>query len=62
MKKYRKSGKLHRFYDWTAGCIAVTDDEIDYVYQNTAGVTPIRILQQSCSIYRSGFEGCRTGL
>ena len=45
LKKYRKLGKLHRFYDWTAGCIAVTDEEVDYLYANTAVNTPIRILQ-----------------
>jgi len=45
LKKYRKLGKLHRFYDWTAGCIAVTDEEVDYLYENTAVGTPIRILQ-----------------
>ena len=45
LKKYRKLGKLHRFYDWTAGCIAVTDEEVDYLYENTAVNTPIRILQ-----------------
>jgi murein L,D-transpeptidase YafK len=44
LKKYRKLGKLHRFYDWTAGCIAVTDEEVDYLYENTAVGTPIRIL------------------
>lgn len=44
LKKYRKLGKLHRFYDWTAGCIAVTDEEVDYLYENTAIGTPIRIL------------------
>jgi murein L,D-transpeptidase YafK len=44
LKKYRKLGKLHRFYDWTAGCIAITDEEVDYLYENTAVGTPIRIL------------------
>jgi murein L,D-transpeptidase YafK len=44
LKKYRKLGKLHRFYDWTAGCIAVTDEEVDYLYENTSVGTPIRIL------------------
>ena len=44
LKKYRKLGKLHRFYDWTAGCIAITDEEVDYLYENTALGTPIRIL------------------
>jgi len=44
LKKYSKLGKLHRFYDWTAGCIAITDEEVDYLYENTAVGTPIRIL------------------
>lgn len=44
LKKYRKLGKLHRFYDWTAGCIAITDEEVDYLYEYTADGTPIRIL------------------
>lgn len=25
-------GKFHRLKDWTAGCIAVTDDEVDELY------------------------------
>jgi len=25
-------GRLHRRYDWTAGCIAVTDEEIDEIW------------------------------
>lgn len=25
--------KFHRWQDWTAGCIAVTDDEIDELYE-----------------------------
>jgi murein L,D-transpeptidase YafK len=28
-------GKFHRFADWTAGCIALTDDEMDEVYNHT---------------------------
>jgi murein L,D-transpeptidase YafK len=44
LKKYRKLRELHRFYDWTAGCIAITDEEVDYLYENTAVGTPIRIL------------------
>ena len=27
-----KIGKLHLMYDWTAGCIAVTNKEIDEIY------------------------------
>lgn len=26
-------GKFHRFFNWTRGCIAVTDEEIDELYQ-----------------------------
>ena len=44
LNKYKKLGKMHRFYDWTAGCIAITDEEMDYLYENTAIGTPIRIL------------------
>lgn len=29
-------GKLHRWKDWTAGCIAVTDQEIDELYDAVA--------------------------
>ncbi len=25
-------GKFHRWYDWTAGCIAVTNDEVEELY------------------------------
>jgi len=36
-------GKLHRFKDWTAGCIAVTDSEIEELYDNVAIGTKIVI-------------------
>jgi murein L,D-transpeptidase YafK len=26
-------GKFHRFLDWTAGCIALTDNEVDELYR-----------------------------
>ena len=40
--KYHYFGKFHRYYDWTEGCIAVTDDEIDQIYKATkVGVTII---------------------
>jgi murein L,D-transpeptidase YafK len=29
-------GKFHRFYDWTDGCIAVTNQEMEELYQNVA--------------------------
>ena len=32
-KRYAKVGKLHTLSDWTLGCIAVTNDEIDELYK-----------------------------
>ena len=36
-------GALHRRLDWTAGCIAVTDREIEEIWQAVADGTPIEI-------------------
>ena len=36
-------GKFQRFFDWTAGCIALTDAEIDELYEHTPIGTPIEI-------------------
>jgi murein L,D-transpeptidase YafK len=36
-------GKFHRWKDWTNGCIGVTDEEIDELYQHTPIGTPIVI-------------------
>jgi murein L,D-transpeptidase YafK len=36
-------GKLHRYYDWTNGCIAVTDGEIEEIWQMVKDGTPIEI-------------------
>ncbi len=36
-------GKFHRWYDWTAGCIAVTDHEIDQIYKAAKVGIPITI-------------------
>ena len=37
-------GKLHRMLDWTAGCVALTDDEVDELYNSVEIGTPILIL------------------
>ena len=34
MRKWTKFGRLHRFIDWTGGCIAVSNSEIDELYKN----------------------------
>jgi murein L,D-transpeptidase YafK len=36
-------GKFHRLFNWTAGCIAVTDKEIDELYKSVDLGTPIII-------------------
>jgi murein L,D-transpeptidase YafK len=36
-------GRLHRIFDWTDGCIAVTDAEIDEIWRSVADGTPIEI-------------------
>ncbi len=36
-------GATHRTVDWTAGCIAVTDDEIDEVWNLVPVGTPVEI-------------------
>ena len=35
--------KFHRWKDWTLGCIAVTDDEVDELYRAVKIGTPIEI-------------------
>jgi murein L,D-transpeptidase YafK len=37
-------GKFHRYYDWTDGCIAVTNSEIEEIYQMVDDGTPIEIM------------------
>jgi murein L,D-transpeptidase YafK len=36
-------GKSHRLVDWTEGCIAVTNPEIEWLWQNIPDGTPILI-------------------
>jgi len=40
---WRGLGRLHRARDWTLGCIAVTDEEIEEVWRLVANGTPIEI-------------------
>jgi murein L,D-transpeptidase YafK len=37
------AGEMHRHYDWTDGCIAVTDAEMDEIWQAVADGTPVEI-------------------
>jgi murein L,D-transpeptidase YafK len=36
-------GAAHRLYDWTLGCIAVTDDEIEEIWNMVPVGTPVEI-------------------
>ncbi|HEX4638125.1 MAG TPA: L,D-transpeptidase family protein [Chthoniobacterales bacterium] len=38
-------GSFHRMHDWTAGCVALTDEEIEELYRVTPDWTPIEIRQ-----------------
>lgn len=40
---FSKLGKLHRYKDWTNGCIAVTNAEIEEIWQLVQDGTPIEI-------------------
>lgn len=41
--KLKSAGKLHRTSDWTDGCIAVTNPEIEEIWQLVPDGTPIEI-------------------
>ena len=42
---YGFTGKFHRWIDWTQGCIAITNKEIEELYHNVPLDTPIEILE-----------------
>ncbi len=37
-------GKFQRWSDWTWGCVAVTNDEIDELYEHVSVGTPVTIM------------------
>jgi L,D-peptidoglycan transpeptidase YkuD (ErfK/YbiS/YcfS/YnhG family) len=41
--KFGWPGAAHRDYDWTEGCVAVTNEEIDEVWPIVARGTPVEI-------------------
>lgn len=43
-EKMEWAGKYHRFYNWTKGCIAVTNSEMDELWRAISDGTPIYIL------------------
>jgi murein L,D-transpeptidase YafK len=38
-----KVGAAHRLYDWTLGCVAVTDEEIDEIWKLVPVGTPVEL-------------------
>jgi murein L,D-transpeptidase YafK len=42
-KRWVRFGKLHRLSDWTRGCIAVTNEEIDEIYEYVEKRCPVLI-------------------
>ncbi|MFP5226557.1 MAG: murein L,D-transpeptidase family protein [Acidobacteriota bacterium] len=42
-KQYAWMGAAHRTIDWTTGCIAVTNPEIDEIWDDVAVGTPVEI-------------------
>jgi murein L,D-transpeptidase YafK len=42
-KEYAGVGKAHTLHDWTDGCVAVTDDEMDEIWKLVRVGTPIEI-------------------
>ena len=43
-QKYSWAGKFHRWKDWTQGCIALTNPEIDEIYDAIDNGCPIEIM------------------
>ncbi len=41
--EFKSLGAKHYSYDWTAGCIAVTDSEIEEIWQLVPDRTPVEI-------------------
>jgi len=41
--EFRSLGTKHYLYDWTAGCIAVTDSEIEEIWRLVPDRTPVEI-------------------
>ena len=42
-KEYAWVGKAHTLHDWTDGCVAVTDEEMDEIWELVKVGTPIEI-------------------
>ena len=45
MKKWVKFGRFHRYVDWTGGCIAVSNSEMEELYSHIKIGTKIKIIE-----------------
>jgi murein L,D-transpeptidase YafK len=45
IRKWRKFGTLHSYVDWTAGCIAVTNSEMEELYRHVKIGAKIKIIE-----------------
>ena len=45
MRRWKKFGMFHKYVDWTGGCIAVTDSEMDELYKHTKIGAKIKIFE-----------------
>lgn len=45
MRRWKKFGSFHKYVDWTGGCIAVTNSEMDELYKHVKIGTKIEIFE-----------------
>jgi murein L,D-transpeptidase YafK len=45
MRRWEKFGLFHKYVDWTGGCIAVTNSEMDELYKHVKIGTKIKIFE-----------------
>lgn len=60
-EKWAWVGSLHRAVDWTAGCIAVTNPEIEEIYKLVPVGTPVEIRADQKPIERTDTIDPKTG-
>jgi hypothetical protein len=60
-EKWAWVGSLHREVDWTAGCIAVTNPEIDEIYKLVPVGTPVEIRADEKAIEQTDTVDPKTG-
>ena len=59
--KYAWVGSLHRQINWTAGCIAVTNPEIEEIYKLVRVGTPVEIRAEERPVEHTETVDPKTG-